>query len=77
MQVKVCGITTLEDARAALDAGADALGLNFVPGSVRALDDETARAISASVAGRAVRVGVFQDAPIERVRRCVENIGLP
>ena len=76
IQVKICGITTAEDARAAIEAGADALGLNFVPGSVRALDDETARAISAAAAGRVVRVGVFQDASLERVRHCVENIGL-
>ncbi len=76
IQVKVCGITTPEDARIALEAGADAIGLNFVPGSVRALDDDSARAISAVAAGRAVRVGVFQDAPLERIRRCVEEIGL-
>ncbi len=76
IQVKVCGITTPEDARAAIEAGADALGLNFVPGTLRALDDAAARSISAAVAGRVVRVGVFQDAPLERVRHCVEEIGL-
>jgi len=76
IQVKVCGITTPEDALAALEAGADALGLNFVPSSVRALDDDSARAISAVAMGRAVRVGVFQNAPLERIRHCVEEIGL-
>ena len=67
IQVKICGITSVEDARGAVEAGADAVGLNFVPGTPRALDEETAREISAAVAGRAVRVGVFQDAPLERV----------
>ena len=33
IQVKVCGITERDDAEAALDAGADAIGLNFVPGT--------------------------------------------
>ena len=37
-RVKICGITTPGDARLAADAGADAIGLNFVAGSPRALD---------------------------------------
>ena len=76
MQVKVCGITTREDAEAAIAAGADALGLNFVPGTPRALAADAAAEISAAVAGRAVRVGVFRDAPSEEIARAVENIGL-
>ncbi|MCP4005348.1 MAG: tryptophan synthase subunit beta [bacterium] len=76
IQVKVCGITRVEDAQAAVEAGVDAIGLNFVDGTPRALDLETARAISAAVAGRVVRVGVFQDAPVERVAELVEEVGL-
>jgi tryptophan synthase beta subunit len=76
MRIKVCGMTTLEDALAAVEAGADAIGLNFVPGTPRALDDRTAKGIADAVRGRAVRVGVFRDAPLERVRGAVDSIGL-
>jgi phosphoribosylanthranilate isomerase len=61
--VKICGLTSLADAEAAIAAGADAIGLNFVPGTPRAIDVSLGRAISVAVAGRAVRVGVFRDAP--------------
>jgi tryptophan synthase beta subunit len=76
MRVKVCGITRPEDARAALELGVDALGLNFVPGTPRALEPREARAISELARGRALRVGVFQDAPPERVARLAEEVGL-
>jgi phosphoribosylanthranilate isomerase len=76
MRIKVCGLTTLEDAVAAVEAGADAIGLNFVPGTPRALEDGTAKQIADAIRGRAVRVGVFRDAPIERVRDAVDAIGL-
>ena len=75
-QVKICGLTTVDDARAALEAGADALGLNFVPGTPRALEPAAARAISVAAAGRAVRVGVFRDAAREQIERCVKEVGL-
>ncbi len=76
MQIKICGVTTLEDARLVAEAGADAIGLNFVDGSPRAIDDAKARTIAEELAGRVVLVGVFQKASAERVRACVEGIGL-
>ena len=48
MYVKVCGITQLEDAQAAIAAGADALGFNFVPQSKRRVELESAREIIAA-----------------------------
>jgi phosphoribosylanthranilate isomerase len=59
MMVKICGITSLEDARAAVDAGAGALGFNFYPASPRYLDPDDAAAIAAAVRGSVCTVGVF------------------
>lgn len=76
VRVKICGVTTVEDARAAVDAGADMIGLNFYAGSKRCVSLERARAIVAVIPPHVCRVGVFVDAQrveIERVRR---EIGL-
>src|ERR1700680_3983671 len=59
MIVKVCGVRTPEVAEAALDAGADWIGLMFVQASPRWADDEAALAVMRAVRGRADLVGVF------------------
>jgi len=72
VRVKICGVTTVEDARAAVDAGADMIGLNFYPGSRRFVTLERAREIVAVIPRSVWRVGVFVDAEraqIEHVRR--------
>jgi phosphoribosylanthranilate isomerase len=63
MIVKICGITRLEDARAAVDAGATALGFVFWPDSPRFVDPFCARAIAASLPPFVTTVGVFVDQP--------------
>jgi phosphoribosylanthranilate isomerase len=73
--VKICGITRLEDAVAASQFGADAIGFIFAPGP-RRVSVETARAISSSVKGQVSRVGVFVDADREDVERVAEYCGL-
>ncbi len=73
--VKICGVRTPEDARAAVDAGADLLGLNFHPPSPRCLDADEARRIADAVPGTPL-VGVFVDLPRERVAELVEAVGL-
>ena len=65
--VKICGITRLEDAEAAVNAGATALGFVFWPGSPRAIDPHRARAIVASLPPFVTAVGVFVDQPAEYV----------
>jgi len=75
VRIKICGITHPDDAEAAVEAGADLIGLNFVPGSPRCLDLATAEAIAQRVEGRVDRVAVFRDASpdeIDRVLRRVE-----
>jgi phosphoribosylanthranilate isomerase len=63
IRVKICGITRAEDARCALDAGADAIGLNFYQRSRRFIAPDQADAVCAAVAGSGVRVvGVFVNA---------------
>lgn len=69
-QIKICGITRVADAQAAVNAGADALGLNFVPVSPRRVSVAIAAEISAAIAGAVTRVGVFVDqdrAEIEQI----------
>jgi phosphoribosylanthranilate isomerase len=75
VRVKICGIASPDDAQAAVDAGADLIGLNFVPGSPRCLQLADAERIAVQVAGQIERVAVFRDADprdIERVLRRIE-----
>lgn len=75
VRVKICGITSPDDAQAAVDAGADLIGLNFVPGSPRQLPLAEAEKIAVRVEGQVERVAVFRDADpreIERVLRRIE-----
>jgi len=61
-RVKICGITSYEDAALALDLGADALGFNFYPGSRRFLGFAAARDITRRLPPLATTVGVFVNA---------------
>ena len=74
--VKVCGITSVDDALAVARAGADAVGLVFWPGSPRRVDLETARRISAALPPFVLRVGVFVDAPRAELERTAREVGL-
>jgi len=68
MLVKICGITRVEDAAAAVDCGAGALGFVFWPGSPRCIDPHRARAIVATLPPFVTPVGVFVNQPVEYVR---------
>ncbi|MDQ3282659.1 MAG: phosphoribosylanthranilate isomerase [Acidobacteriota bacterium] len=72
-QVKICGITRVEDARVAASYGADYLGLIFVPSSPRYVEPEAAAEITAAVKGPKF-VGVFRDCGVDEVHRvCVRS----
>ena len=58
-RIKICGLTTPEDALLAVEVGADYLGLNFFPGSPRGIDLDRALEIRAAVGSEALLVGVF------------------
>lgn len=61
VNVKICGIRSIDSALAAIEAGADFIGLNFVPTSKRKIDDKTASEIIGAVKGQVKIVGVFQN----------------
>ena len=63
--VKICGITRLDDAEAAVDAGATALGFVFWPDSPRFIDPYRARAIVRALPAFVTTVGVFVNQPAE------------
>ncbi|BCS33609.1 N-(5'-phosphoribosyl)anthranilate isomerase [Luteitalea sp. TBR-22] len=75
-RIKICGITSVDDALLALDAGADAIGLIFWPGSRRAVDVERARAITRVVPPLVATVGVFVDETPDQVRSIADAVGL-
>jgi len=76
VEVKICGLTTVDDAVRCIEAGADAIGLNFWPGSPRCVDVATARAIVEGARDRAVMVGVFVDFNLEQVREILRETGI-
>jgi phosphoribosylanthranilate isomerase len=69
--VKICGITSVDDAQAAVASGADALGLMFYEGSPRCISLEMAGEIVEALPPSVVRVGVFVDANESLVNRAV------
>ncbi len=75
-RVKICGVTRIDDARHAVAAGADAIGLNFVPGSPRCLGSGEAAAIAAVIPRGVLRVGVFVGTPAAAIRGIVAAVGL-
>ncbi len=76
IQIKICGITRLEDALAAENAGADAVGFVFFARSKRCVEPRKAGAISAALKPFTARVGVFVNATVEEINKTILNVGL-
>ena len=76
VQVKICGLTTVDDAARCVELGADALGLNFWAGSPRSTDLRTAQRIVEAVGEEATLVAVFVDAGPEEIREVLQQSGI-
>lgn len=75
-RVKICGITRIEDALAAADAGADAIGFVFEERSPRFIEPQRARAIALALPPFLSIVGLFVDASAERIRQVLTAVPL-
>lgn len=76
IQIKICGITTIEDAAACVRFGADAIGLIFYPPSSRFVSLDKARDICSWVPGEISTVGVFVNEPFESIMKTVNAAGI-
>src|SRR5437763_15645265 len=76
VRIKICGVTTPEDARLAADAGADAVGLNFYPQSPRYVTPAQAAAVVRALPPFTAPVGVFVGMPVRQVCAVAYQLGL-
>jgi phosphoribosylanthranilate isomerase len=75
-RIKICGVTRVDDAKAAMSAGADAVGMIFHPASARNINLDRAREIVRAVGPFVTPVGVFVDALASRVIEVAAELGL-
>jgi phosphoribosylanthranilate isomerase len=75
-QVKICGLTHVDEAVACAEAGADAIGLVFYPPSPRHVSVAVAAEIAAALPERVAKVGVFVDESVETVLGTAHSAGL-
>ena len=75
-RIKICGVTRPEDAVHAVACGADAIGINFFPGSPRFVAADIAREIVEAVSDRAEVVGVFVNQSPETIVSLCGRLGI-
>jgi phosphoribosylanthranilate isomerase len=79
VHVKICGVRSGSDARACVELGASAIGVNFVPSSPRCVDVSVAREIARAVhatGAKVIVVGVVADLPLDEMRALVREAEL-
>lgn len=75
-KIKICGITNVEDALQAVEAGADALGFVFYAGSPRCVDAEQVRAITDRLPPFVAKVGLFVNEARATIEKTMATAGL-
>jgi len=76
VQIKICGITNLADAKACVELGADMIGLNFYPRSPRYIEPHQAREIVEALPRSVCAVGIFVDGSASEVRTLAKTAGI-
>lgn len=76
VRVKICGLTNLDDARAAIDAGAHAIGFIFFTGSPRYITPAATARIIAQLPPFVSKVGVFVNESLDAIRQTAEDTGI-
>jgi phosphoribosylanthranilate isomerase len=76
LRIKICGVTTPADVTACAAAGADAVGINFHPGSKRYVDPKASQPLLRSIPPLMAGVGVFVGLPIRQVTALAYQLGL-
>jgi len=76
VKIKICGITNLDDAMAAVDFGADALGFVFFKGSPRFISHKDAAAVIKSLPSFITTIGVFVDEKPKEIEKITDTTGI-
>jgi len=76
VQIKICGVTNVKDARACAELGVSMIGFNFYPQSSRYIEPKLARRIIETISPRVLAVGVFVDASVEGIRTTADATGV-
>ena len=76
IQIKICGVTNANDARACVELGADMIGFNFYPASPRYIEPTIVRGIVDALPARTCAVGVFVDADPAEIRKLAKTAGV-
>ncbi len=76
VQIKICGVRNVRDARACIELGASMIGLNFYPRSPRYIELNVARQIVEAIPRSVEAVGVFVDAPADEIRSIANAAGI-
>jgi phosphoribosylanthranilate isomerase len=76
VQIKICGITNLRDAKACAELGAHLIGLNFYPQSLRYIEPKVGRQIVEALPTNTGPVGVFVDGSADEIRKTANTAGV-